>query len=192
MLAACEDCPGCKALILLPLPWVTGSPAWGGLRGSLGWTVGWTPWNQNNTEWQNLQDSRGVGETVPLGALLLGMFWMTGFLQVFSVSHPCFWSGPLPVTCRCQKVSVAMLFVLCSNWPKLLLSLCNTTATPETQWCRFLTVWPFSYGQGGEKDLESLQCDQSFQPSMRTLVLVSGKAINSPVMWLGFLHYTLL
>ena len=94
-------------------------------------------------------------ETVPLDALLVGTFWMMRFLQLFSVSCPCPWSGLRSVMCRCQKVSVAVLFVLSSNWPKRLLSLCNTTATPEPWWCRFLTLWPFSYGQGRGKDLES-------------------------------------
>lgn len=151
MLAACKDCSGCKVLIPLLLPRVVG---WGALEAGLLHKHHEIRTSHSD---KTSRTAVGVGETVPLDALSLEMFGMTGFLQVFSVSCPCFWSGPLPVMCRCQKVSVAMLFVLWSNWLKLLLSMCNIIANPEPQRCTFLTVWPFSSGQGGGKDLESLQ-----------------------------------
>lgn len=76
------------------VPCATGSLAWEGLRGSLGST------ESDKTS----RTAVGVGDCVPLDAHLLGMFQMTGHFQVFSVSHPCFRSGPLSVVAAVRRV----------------------------------------------------------------------------------------
>lgn len=120
MLAACKGHSEHKGLILLQLPWM-GRAEWLFRQDCC--------MNTMKSEHQGNKTPRtavGIAEPVPLHALLLGIFCMTGFLQVFSVSHCWFWSDPLPVMCSLYSVATGPDFLVLI--PEHL---------PELQWCRF-------------------------------------------------------
>lgn len=183
---------------MLTVPCATGSLAWEGLMGSLGRTVAGTPWNQNNTEWQNLQDCSGSRWDCSSGYPPLRDVLNDRAPPSIFCFTPLFSVWPSPSHCRCQKGSVAKLPGLCTNWPKLLSHLEYLRDT--------CIVWYVNSRDSVVQIFNSLAIftslrrrkrpwipsgDQSFQSSEHTLALLSGKAVKSPAMWLGFLHYTL-
>lgn len=117
-----------RLLWMQTVPCATGSLAWEGLRGSLGRTVAAIPWNQSNTVTKLSRAAVGAGETVPLDAHLLGMFRITGHLQIFSVSHPCFRCGPLPVITGLRRAVWPRSVFSVPTGPNFL-TICNTPGT---------------------------------------------------------------